>query len=173
MKKVYLFLFLIITLGLNAQSVEMLTIKCYTTATKIDLSTYMDTYYEENYVNPDKEMTKAFDPVFFGDTSNRMSAIVLTIFCSTRGELITGRFRNEQIQPKDNEIIFLFEIENTGNDISTQKIYFKVGGKVQESIHKKTFDYNKLLTFLKCTVFKNDYFPEDLVSYAYIRANKL
>ena len=63
-KKVYLFLFLTITLGLNAQSVEMLSIKCDTTATKIDLSTYMDTYYEENYVNPDKEMTKAFDPVF-------------------------------------------------------------------------------------------------------------
>ena len=58
-----------------------------------------------------------------------MSAIVLTIFCSTRGELITGRFRDEQIQPKDNEIIFLFEIENTGNDISTQKYTLKLGEK--------------------------------------------
>ncbi len=90
-----------------------------------------------------------------------MNKIILNIFCSTRGELISGRFRNEQIQPKDNEFIFLFEIENDRNDISTHKIYFKVGSKVQESIDGKSFDYNKLLVFLKCTVFKNDYFPED------------
>jgi hypothetical protein len=25
----------------------------------------MDTYFVEEYVNPDREMTKAFDPVFF------------------------------------------------------------------------------------------------------------
>ena len=175
MKIIYTLLLLIVSLGLNAQTYgEPVTIKCDSTTSKIDLKTYMDTYFEEKYAaNPDKEMTKTFDPIFFGDKSKRMNKIVLNIFCSTRGELISGRFRNEQIQPKDNEIIFLFEIENNGNDISTQKIYFKVGSKVQESIHNKSFDYKKLLIFLKCTVFKNDYFPEDLVNKAYIRANNL
>lgn len=174
MKKYYILLLTLVSFGIHAQTYgELVTIKCDTTAAKIDLKTYMDTYFEEEYVNPDREMTKAFDPVFFGDKSKRMHTIVLNIFCSTRGELISGRFRNEQIQPKDNEIIFLFEIENDRNDISTHKIYFKVGSKVQESIHSKSFDYNKFLVFLKCTVFKNDYFPEDLVKTAYIRANKL
>jgi hypothetical protein len=174
MKIIYTLLLLIVSLGLNAQTYgEPVTIKCDSTASKIDLKTYMDNYVDKGYSSLEKEMNKSFDPIFFGDKSKRMNKIVLSVFCTTRGELISDRFRDEQIQPKDNEIIFLFEIENDGNDISTQKIYFKVGSKVQESIHNKSFDYKKLLIFLKCTVFKNDYFPEDLVNKAYIRANNL
>lgn len=174
MKKIYTLLLLIVSLSLNAQSYgELVTIKCDTTAYKIDLKTYMDSYLDKGYSSLEKEMTKAFDPIFFGDKSKRMNKIVLSIFCTTRGELISDRYKDEQIRPKDNEIIFLFEIENDRNDISTHKIYFKVGSKVQESIHNKSFDYDKLLIFLKCTVFKNDYFPEDLVKTAYIRANNL
>ena len=174
MKKYYILLLTLVSFGIHAQTYgELVTIKCDSTASRIDLKTYMDNYIDKGYSSLEKEMNKSFDPVFFGDKSKRMNKIMLSVFSTTRGELISGRFRDEQLQPKDNEIIFLFEIENNGNDISTQKIYFKVGSKVQESIHSKSFDYNKLLIFLKCTVFKNDYFPEDLVNLAYIRANKL
>lgn len=120
MKKTYILLLILLSFGSHAQTYgELVTIKCDTTAYKIDLKTYMDSYLDKGYSSLEKEMTKAFDPIFFGDKSKRINKIILSIFCSTRGELISGRFRNEQIQPKDNEIIFLFEIENDRNDIST------------------------------------------------------
>ena len=151
--------------------VEQVTIKCDSVAA-IDLKTYMDSYLEDEYVPTDKEMSKAFAPTFFGDKSKIMKTIDLNIYCTTRRELVSRRYRDEELQPKDNEILFLFEIENDGKDVSTQKIYFKLGSLVQQSIKNRSFNYKSLFSFLKCSVFKNDYFPEDLVLDAYNSAKE-
>lgn len=149
--------------------VEQVTIKCDTVAT-IDLKTFMDVYQEDKYVSTTKAMSKAFAPTFFGDASKRMENILLSIYCDTFGHEITKKYKDNQLQPKENEILFFFEIENDGKDISTQKIYFNIGSLVQQSIKNDSFNYKSLFSFLKCTVFKNDYFPEDLVLDAYNRA---
>ncbi len=166
----FLFLFLIIS-STNAQiKGELVTVPC-TAKNDIDLKTYMDSYRAEADYTLEKEMSKAFNPTFFGDKSKKLDTIVLSIFCSTRGELILNEKRD--YQPKENEIRFLFEIENNKSDVSSQKIVFKLGDKVKQSIKERSFDFKILLTFLKCSVFKNDFFPEDLVIDAYNRAKDL
>lgn len=168
MKSIYFFSFFLLAASLNAQiKAELVTFPC-TEKNDIDLKTYMDSYRAEDNYTQEKEMSKAFNPTFFGDKSKKLDTIVLSIFCSTRGELILNGRRD--YQPKENEIRFMFEIENNKNDISSQKIAFKIGEKVQYSIKECSFDFKTLLTFLKCTVFKNDFFPEDLVIDAFNRA---
>lgn len=172
MKTFYMVIFLgLFTSGYAQIKVEQVTIKC-DTVVAIDLKTYMDSYQEDEYVSTTKTMRKAFSPTFFGDTSKRMQTIVLSIYCDTFGHEVTKKYRDEQTQPKENEILFLFEIENEGKDISTQKIYFKIGSLVQQSIKNRSFNYKALFSFLKCSVFKNDYFPEDLVLEAYNSAKE-
>ena len=173
MKTFYTLLFLFVCSSFYAQiKEELVTIPCDTVAA-IDLKTYMDFYQEDEYVSSTKTMRKAFVPTFFGDTSKRMDTIAISIYCDTFGHEVTKKYRDEQTHPKENEILFLFEIENEGKDVSTQKIYFKIGTKVQESIKRGSFNYKKLFSFLKCTVFKNDYFPDDLVLDAYNWAKEM
>lgn len=168
MKYIYILSIFLLTTSLNAQiKAELVTVPC-TSKNDIDLKTYMDSYRAEDNYTLEKEMSKAFKPTFFGDKSKKMDTIVLSIFCSTRGELILNGKRD--YIPKENEIRFMFEIDNKRSDISSQKIAFKIGDKVQHSIKECSFDFKTLLTFLKCSVFKNDYFPEDLVIEAYNRA---
>jgi hypothetical protein len=86
MKKIYTLLLLIVSLGLHAQTYgELVTIKCDTTASKIDLKTYMDTYFVEEYVNPDREMTKAFDPVFLEIKAKGCIQLYLIFFVVREG----------------------------------------------------------------------------------------
>lgn len=165
MKYLNTLLLFLVTASFNAQiKADLTTIQC-ATKNDIDLKTYMDNYRADDDYTQEKEMSKAFNPTFFGDKSKKLDTVVLSIFCSTRGELILNA--REEYQPKENEIRFLFEIENDKKDISSQKIVFKIGDKVKYSIKECSFNFTTLLTFLKCSVFKNDYFPENLVIDAY------
>ncbi|WP_396162079.1 hypothetical protein [Flavobacterium sp.] len=86
MKKTYILLLTLLSFGLHAQTYgELVTVKCDTTASKIDLKTYMDTYFEEDYVNPDREMTKAFDPVFLEIKAKGCIQLYLIFFVVREG----------------------------------------------------------------------------------------
>lgn len=163
-KNVTLLLLFLTTILFSQEKVQVDTISC-TSVKEIDLKTYMDTYVDYEYSSLDRDMTKEFEPTFFGDKSKRYKKNLLSIFSSTRGELMMNG--NKNYIPKENEIHFLFEIENNGTDSSTQKIFFKIGEKIKKSITDNNFKFDTLLAFLKCTIFRNDYFPENLVTKAF------
>lgn len=165
MKPILILIFLVITNSIFSQiKGEEVRISCES-AKEIDLKFFMDTYIEAEYWGDIRKMSKEFDPMFFNHKTTKFKKIVLTIYNTPRGELILNT--NTEYHPKENEILFLFENDNNVRELSSQKIFFKIGHDIKQSIAKNALDFTLLMHFLKCSVFNNENFPEDLVINAY------
>ena len=128
-----------------------------------DIETYFD-YYKKEVRGHDSKiiMSKLFyttNNIFFDCKTYLSHSILLNIEITTDGSYVIEK--PEKYLPKDNEILFLLENEDTDFLGGSQQLKFKIGNQIKRSILDKKINPILIIEFLKCNVIKLKRIPED------------
>ncbi|GEM_PF-1447656 len=105
-------------------------------------------------------MKKNFKSAFFNSKDTDLKTIVIRIQTQSDGANIMHD--SQLYEPKENEIALFLEDEDRKSFIGTsQKMFFKVGGKLKTSISKGKTNGLKILEFIKCGMLNLKRMPID------------
>jgi hypothetical protein len=155
-KKITLIALFVVTIG-KAQSHQLNCEHIH----KIDNpKEYYDEYSSGGGYENLTVMKKNFKSAFFNSKDSDLKSIVIRIQTQSDGANIMSD--SKLYEPKENEIALFLEDEDRKSFIGTsQKMFFKVGGKLKTSIVKGKTNGLKILEFIKCGMLNLKRMPID------------
>ncbi|AWI26918.1 hypothetical protein [Flavobacterium pallidum] len=118
---------------------------------KVELKTFMDTYEQSETIFRTLHTTKKLHANTYLASSDKKLECFFNIYATASGSEIYKFY--DSIIPQPNEILFLFENDDPTGEFSDQSIFFKFGKDIVSALKNKTLSEDKIIGFLKCTVF--------------------